>query len=127
MDKRIIYYRNRKDKEEDEKYTSFYWEWYKPSWLDIHVLFPVLERVKDISFIYSSTYERILQILKNHSQANELQNAVMWFDSEKSKLLSSLKKDGQKLVNEEEIIENYFEPKKNENNVSNALMKMFGG
>lgn len=125
MDKRITYYRNREDKEKDEKYISFSWEWFKPTWLDLHILFPVLERVKDINFIYQETYERVLNILKAHSQANELQNAVMWFDSEKNKIESQLKKSNTRMVNQEEIFEDYFEKK--ENQVTNKLMSFFGG
>lgn len=66
-----------------------------------------------------------MNILKAHSQANELQNAVMWFDSEKNKIESQLKKNNTRMVNQEEIFEDYFEKK--ENKVTNKLMNFFGG
>lgn len=49
----------------------------------------------------------------------------MWFDSEKNKIESQLKKNNTRMVNHEEIFEDYFEKK--ENKVTNKLMNFFGG
>ena len=126
VDKRVIYYRNRKDKDDNSKYLeSFAWEWYKPSFLDIHVLFPLLERLKDINYILNESYYCLLVLLRNHSQQNELENALQWFESEKSKIESQLKKDGQKIVNLESVLDDHFDKKetKTQSRLKNLLRR----
>ena len=48
----------------------------------------------------------------------------MWFNQEKSKLESGFKKDGHVVVNFEDVMDDYFEQKKDA--VTGGLMKLLG-
>lgn len=107
---------------------DFKWIWYNPDFLDIHVFFPLIERLKNADFIQNMAFKRCLDILKNHSKANEMEAAITWFNQEKNKLENELKKDGHQLVNFDDFIEDHFEGHKD--NVTSSIMSLlfgFGG
>lgn len=70
-----------------------------------------------------------MELIRSIGMQNEYESALMWHSQEISKIESEYSnKDGQKTVNIEEIIEDYFEKNfddKKEQSVSNALNQLY--
>jgi hypothetical protein len=65
-----------------------------------------------------------MQLLSNNSKEIEWKNSIEWVSNEKQKVISAHTKPGQKFVNQEMIIEEHLEGKRDR--MSEALARAAG-
>jgi hypothetical protein len=65
-------------------------------------------RLKDPFYVEKLTFKRALQLLISHGNVNEHECAVSWFESEKSRIKSSLESDTMKATNLNDVLDMHF-------------------
>lgn len=94
--------------------------------MDVNILLPLSAKLKSPEFLNTATFKRCLELLQAQGKASEHEAALMWFSQEKSKLEGDLKVDGQKAVNIDSVISDYFEKSiKKESTATDAINKLF--